>query len=372
MTESPAKLCVVMASHMLENIGGAQLQSHHFSNYAQDNGWQTYYLCRHDKPLSQQSYEIISLGTRSRVFKGTFFEDALGLFKHLKRLRPTTIYQRGLKSHTGLCALYCMFNRRCKLVFHLANEKDVNGERTRIVLKDLVKPQQIIEKALSYLGLRCANVVVAQTHAQDQLMRRLIKRSADLVVNNVFVPSVSATDRASSNKFRVLWVSNLKEQKRPEVVLDLAELLAGDSSVEIEMIGRPYGNPKSREEFESRLESCENVSFLGEKTPAEVEHHMANADVFLSTSRIEGYPNTFVQAFSYGLPVISFEVDIDSIITKHKLGKVCNSVSELAEAIRVESQEDTDTLKKTKRIKDFAKQQFGLDNFSPLLNLMLT
>jgi glycosyltransferase involved in cell wall biosynthesis len=52
-----------------------------------------------------------------------------------------------------------------------------------------------------------------------------------------------------------------------------------------------------------------------------------------STAGFEGFPNTFLEAWSHGLPVIS-TVDPDGIIAGFGLGRVANSVDDLVREIR--------------------------------------
>jgi glycosyltransferase involved in cell wall biosynthesis len=49
---------------------------------------------------------------------------------------------------------------------------------------------------------------------------------------------------------------------------------------------------------------------------------IADAAILLSTSDVEGFPNTFVQAWSSGTPVVSIRIDPDNIIEHMRLGAV--------------------------------------------------
>ena len=54
--------------------------------------------------------------------------------------------------------------------------------------------------------------------------------------------------------------------------------------------------------------------------------------LFINTSDHEGFPNTFLQAWSRGIPVLSF-VDPDDLIRECKLGLVVKSIDEMAQKL---------------------------------------
>ncbi len=55
--------------------------------------------------------------------------------------------------------------------------------------------------------------------------------------------------------------------------------------------------------------------------------------ILCCTSDFEGFPNTFLEAWSYGVPTVS-TFDPDNLIAAMGLGKVCRNISDLAAGIR--------------------------------------
>ena len=70
------------------------------------------------------------------------------------------------------------------------------------------------------------------------------------------------------------------------------------------------------------LRAAPNIEYLGKVAPEKAQAVIAEAGLLLCTSDVEGFPNTFVQAWSSGTPVISLKVDPDQIIAESKLGRV--------------------------------------------------
>jgi glycosyltransferase involved in cell wall biosynthesis len=81
------------------------------------------------------------------------------------------------------------------------------------------------------------------------------------------------------------------------------------------------------------------------------------AKVFLNTSSIEGFPNTFLQAWIRGVPVVTF-FDPDGLVQRVPLGRVAQSLDDMREAIRGLLEIDVDRQLLGRRAREFALREY--------------
>ncbi len=62
-------------------------------------------------------------------------------------------------------------------------------------------------------------------------------------------------------------------------------------------------------------------------------HLFSRAKIFLNTSQIEGFPNTFLQAWVRSVPVVTF-FDPDSLVKQRQLGRTAADFDDMVDAIQ--------------------------------------
>jgi glycosyltransferase involved in cell wall biosynthesis len=64
-----------------------------------------------------------------------------------------------------------------------------------------------------------------------------------------------------------------------------------------------------------------NVQFVDYVPFTEIEDYFSKARIFINTSKEEGFPNTFIQAFKNRTPILSMNVNPDSMLEKYDVGR---------------------------------------------------
>ena len=100
----------------------------------------------------------------------------------------------------------------------------------------------------------------------------------------------------------------------------------------------------------------------------------AQNSLLICTSRLEGFPNTFIEAWGSGVPVIT-TYDPDNVIRDNELGTVANSVTDLAADIESVLDDDSRYQGLRKNALQYFKQhherRVALGRFAEFLQLQL-
>jgi glycosyltransferase involved in cell wall biosynthesis len=272
-----------------------------------------------------------------------FHPRATRLLSALMAADADIYYQSPAGAYTGITGWFCRTSGR-RFIFRIASDSDVEKEHGRI--------QFWRDRKLYNYGLRCAALIAAQTEYQSQLLRE--NHGLESAVVNMMVEPPRRDARVAKD-IDVLWLSNLRALKRPELALELARQLP---QVKFTLAGGPMpGGETYYQDVLAAAARLPNVTMLGPVRYADTGPLFDRARVFLNTSSIEGFPNTFLQAWIRGVPVVSF-FDPDSLVQRLSLGAIANSVDDMRESIRDLLADDTDRELVGQRARDFATREF--------------
>jgi glycosyltransferase involved in cell wall biosynthesis len=186
---------------------------------------------------------------------------------------------------------------------------------------------KIRDKYLYLYGLRRADLIIVQSKIQKTLLWDNFHLKGALIRN--FHPSRPV--RLPDSKRRcILWVATIRSWKRPVQFINLAKAFPNEQFFMIG--GRDLKDGYLYDEIQQRAEKIENLQFLGYQPLEVTETYFNQCKVFVNTSKYEGFPNTFLQAWRRGISVISY-VDPDDVIKTNRLGKAVQSETELSSAL---------------------------------------
>lgn len=207
-----------------------------------------------------------------------------------------------------------------KTIYRVAHDADCDP-RTLII-------RYRRDRALYCWGLAHADLVLAQTTSQQRLLRERFERTSRVIPS--LAEAGGRRPAFAERDIDVLWVANIRDWKRPERLLELASRLP---QLAFHMVGGPCTDAAALfESVRARAAALPNVHFHGHVPYTEIGRLFERTRVFAGTSDAEGFPNTYLQAWAHGAPVVAF-VDPESLIEEHGLGRPVSSVQEMAGAI---------------------------------------
>src|SRR5687767_1444185 len=241
-----------------------------------------------------------------------------GMIGAMREIDADLYYQSPAGAPTGITAWFCRRHGK-RFITRIASDLAV------IPGKQLIRFWR--DRKIYEYGLRHADLIVAQGVQQRPLLKQTYGLKSEVLDMAVDMPS----GPQPAKDIDVLWVSNFRPVKRPEVVLDLARRLP---NVKFVMAGGAL--PGAEDYFQSMRQGASvlpNVACPGAVPYADVGAYFSRAKIFLNTSQIEGFPNTFLQAWVRGVPVVTF-FDPDSLIKQRQLGRTVADLDDMVKAIQ--------------------------------------
>jgi glycosyltransferase involved in cell wall biosynthesis len=235
----------------------------------------------------------------------------------LQRADAAAYIVRGSGGHVIAAGTFCRARGR-RFVFSSSSELDF----------DFARPDRNPRMLQIYkASLRLAARLALQTEAQRELALRALPHSDPVVIPSFAEPAPSAN---RGDYF--LWVDRLVEYKLPDSYVELAEALP---EARFRMVASVMSEtpPGMAERIEAAAERLPNLELLPPRPRSELLEEMQGAVALVKTSRVEGMPNGFLEAWARGVPVLSLNVDPDGKIANNDIGVAANgSMERLIEA----------------------------------------
>lgn len=222
----------------------------------------------------------------------------------------------------GFIALYCRLRGR-RLVFASANDLDFDLERS-----DSALPGEWERRRWLYrVGIKLVDALVVLSRDQLALARDAFQYLEKRRV--VFIPYFAeefAPRAARPTSAEFVWAARVVEEKRPLLYSDLAAAVPNATFTMIPLLP-PHPTPQDQARFDQLKEPelrLPNLTLLGTLPHAALQERLAGAVALVNTSSVEGWPNTYLEAWGHGVPVLTLLCDPDSVISERGLGVAAN------------------------------------------------
>ena len=245
----------------------------------------------------------------------------------------------------GLLAIYCRLHQK-RLVFRTASDSDCEPDSLLIRYRR--------DRWLYEYGLRRADAVLVQTATQQRALKK--NYGLDGVVADMVVAAPMNGDAAMGKDIDVLWVSNLRHVKRPDRLLEIARAMPG---CRFHMAGGPSpGEEDVFRRIEVEARAIPNLTFHGAVPYLDVGLLFARARLFANTSDLEGFPNTFLQSWVRGIPVVTM-FDPDGVVQCERLGSAHSTVADMAAGLEALLRSEDAYKAANFATREFMKVRFG-------------
>ena len=296
---------VIVNRHPKDAVGGSEIQCDVIANNLTEAGHDVVYVAPHGNPAQDYNtaYRVLPVEPSSAAIAGAVIREM-----------PDVVYWRFNK--------YFFFNsvrkisaRKIPVVFAVSHLNDT------LVWSARDNPKQGIKSALKYLkqgllnaynhlGFRYVAAVTANNPDQTGLLA---------VKKQEFVPNTITEEEEAFSWPRpyIVWVSNIKPAKRPELYYKLAEELK-DEGVDFLMVGNIQSDHYHW--LSEKPDGAPNFYYLGPQSLRKINGILAQSLFLAHTCNPEGFPGIFIQSWLKGKPVITLGFDPGKYIELNGIG----------------------------------------------------
>jgi glycosyltransferase involved in cell wall biosynthesis len=243
------------------------------------------------------------------------------LILSIKKFNPDYIIQECANRFTGILALVTKLLGK-PFIHRIASDMDVDERIKKNISKFYLY--------LYYSGLKNTDFISCQNNYQLNILKNKFPQKPIYLHYNPF--EIKTKYLQNTVREYIAWIGNFRYEKNLPALAIIAKKL---KQYKFKIVGKVLDSENLDTQIGlEELEKLNNVEFLGHVNNSVIPEFLSRAYCLLNTSRLEGFSNTFLEAWSVGIPVISTKnVNPDSIITKFNLGIVAETYEEIPEIL---------------------------------------
>lgn len=371
LSVKPKKICYVTylkPSFFLKNsedlMGGSEYQQLIITRALKSRGWDISFVVQEDgRKYSGQpfEFEIIKSYSPDHGFPllRFWYPMAYLWLKALNRANADIYIQEGACAMAGITAYFCQKKKKV-FIFHIAAKWDVDGKFIKGKNVDGVLSlsgrlrNRFRNGYLYKYGLKHTDAIICQSKDQLGLLEKNYRIDGVLIPNGHILPT---TEKNNFYSNKVIWIGNIRPVKRPLLFLELAKKMP---DLDFKMIGGAI-DKRLYAKCAKEAKVIPNIEFVGPAKREEMARHYKNTFLLVNTSDSEGFPNTFIEAWSYGVPTVSLNVDPDGCICKYGLGRRSGAFEKLILDIKLLKEKKDLWQQMSWNARRFCEENFAID-----------
>jgi glycosyltransferase involved in cell wall biosynthesis len=330
MIKTKKVFCFILPSFFLERKGGSELQVYYIAMELIRRGWEVHYIREENtwigKELVIDGIKLYALPARENYLclMNNFY-----LKKIMKKIKADVWYCRATTNYVAPVA-WSARKIGGQVAWACSNDFQVSKNLLRKAITNPLKKTffnifALVNRFLFSQSLKYIDHVILQSEIQNRLFNTNYNCHGTLINNAHPIPVLSKIKR----KKIILWAARLHEGKHPEIFIKVAKRFKLQDYKFI-LAGRPMNNSIiTLKEIVDAGKNLPNFDYIGEVDSEQIHSLMQQSMLFVSTSSNEGFPNTFIEAWLRGVPVVSLKVDPDSYIKKFNMGRVSENIEQM-------------------------------------------
>lgn len=339
--------------------GGAELESFTLAQELTNRGYKVDFVVGNFGQPRQEIYQGVNLWRGIGLNQSNVVSGILNTWRLMclwKKISADIYFTKGAGWLTFQLAFFCKIFHK-KFIFKTSHKHNID-----LSLK--TKPYHIFYT----WSLKKAAKVIVQNEEDIEMIKRNYKIDSILIRNYHPIPAPSMLPLPPKRKY-ILWAGRITATKRPEIFLDIAKDFPNESFLMLAMI--------VDKGFWTRVrESSKNIANLTVHT--QIPHHdidnfFAESKIFISTSHGEGFPNTFIEAMKWGVPILSLSVNPDNFINNNQVGIFAsNDYQNLKSGLSIMLKNSEKWNQCSKNAYNYAGAEFGKKTIDQFIDLIQT
>ncbi|MBK7172708.1 MAG: glycosyltransferase family 4 protein [Bacteroidales bacterium] len=275
--------------------------------------------------VSEDGIKVLAVHGWNQGLKGfrMIFNRIPGLYRALKSQKADYYYVR-MRSYLHLIPYLAASKNKAGFIIAIASDLDVMGfmskykyeYKSSVSLKKLLFdciPNDLVYNFL----LRKADYVLIQH--KGQLTNRLQKSGkTSIFPNNIDLDYIGSRQQSIGDYY--IHVGSMSVLKGVDNLFNIINMVSRD--IPFLIVGG--ARDQRAELILEKLKEFPNVSLVGRKNHAETIDLISRSKALINTSNFEGFPNTFLESWAKGIPVISLNSNPGNVLNDYSLGLFSN------------------------------------------------